>query len=62
MVLLSLCLPAVRAMKTATLTSFAGGHAAFLEQPETFVAGFEVFVASLNTAPVAHEAGTGAGD
>jgi pimeloyl-ACP methyl ester carboxylesterase len=52
-VLLSLCLPAIRAMKTATLTRFAGGHAPFLEQPEAFVAGFEAFVAGLDTAPVA---------
>jgi hypothetical protein len=40
-------------MKTATLTLFAGGHAAFLEQPEAFVAGFEAFVASLDIPPAA---------
>jgi 4,5:9,10-diseco-3-hydroxy-5,9,17-trioxoandrosta-1(10),2-diene-4-oate hydrolase len=45
---LSRCLPAIRQMRTATLTAFAGGHAAFLEQPEAFVAGFEAFVASLD--------------
>jgi pimeloyl-ACP methyl ester carboxylesterase len=44
----SLCMPAIRRMKAASLTFFAGGHAAFLEQPEAFAAGFERFVANLD--------------
>jgi 4,5:9,10-diseco-3-hydroxy-5,9,17-trioxoandrosta-1(10),2-diene-4-oate hydrolase len=42
---LSRCRAAIRAMKAATVTEFSGGHAAFLEQPQAFVAGFEQFVA-----------------
>jgi len=42
---LSLCRPAIRAMRHATVTEFAGGHAPFLEQPDAFIAGFEQFVA-----------------
>ncbi len=48
------CRPAIQAMKTATLTQFAGGHAAFLEQPEAFIAGFEAFVAGLGAPALAN--------
>jgi 4,5:9,10-diseco-3-hydroxy-5,9,17-trioxoandrosta-1(10),2-diene-4-oate hydrolase len=38
--------PTIRAMKTASVTMFAGGHAPFLEQPQAFVDGFEGFLAA----------------
>lgn len=38
--------PTIRAIKTATVTLFPGGHAPFLEQPRAFVEGFEAFVAA----------------
>src|SRR5579859_2207007 len=44
---LSLCQPAIDAMKRARLTLFEGGHAAFLEQPEPFIEGLIDFVACL---------------
>lgn len=40
---LSLCLPAIKAMKHVRLSEFAGGHAAFLEQPDEFAAAFLAF-------------------
>jgi pimeloyl-ACP methyl ester carboxylesterase len=36
-------LPVIRAMRNASVSTFAGGHAAFLEQPEEFLRGFEKF-------------------
>jgi pimeloyl-ACP methyl ester carboxylesterase len=39
--------PAIRAMTTATVTLYPGGHAAFLEQPAAFIEGFTRF-ADLN--------------
>jgi 4,5:9,10-diseco-3-hydroxy-5,9,17-trioxoandrosta-1(10),2-diene-4-oate hydrolase len=54
---LARCRPAIAAMRQASLTEFAGGHAAFLEQPEAFVAGFEAFVASLPADPPVNVAG-----
>ncbi|HEX2816877.1 MAG TPA: alpha/beta hydrolase [Phenylobacterium sp.] len=42
---LSVCRPAIDAMRHATVTEFAGGHSAVLEQPEAFAAGFLEFVA-----------------
>lgn len=42
---LSLCRPAIRAVRQASVTEFDGGHSPFLEQPQAFVAGFEQFVA-----------------
>lgn len=42
-----MCQSAIRRMKRATLSKFAGGHSAFLEQPEAFVTGFRGFVDSL---------------
>lgn len=36
-------LPAIRAMKQATLSTFKGGHAAFLEAPAAFAEGFFEF-------------------
>ncbi len=44
------CRPAIEAMKNASLTLFSGGHAAFLEQPGAFQAGFAAFVARLEAA------------
>lgn len=37
---LALCKPAIEAMKHARITTFAGGHAAFLEQPDAFAEAF----------------------
>jgi 4,5:9,10-diseco-3-hydroxy-5,9,17-trioxoandrosta-1(10),2-diene-4-oate hydrolase len=48
---LSRCRPAISAMTRASISEFDAGHAAFLEQPEAFVEGFEAFVATL-PAPV----------
>jgi pimeloyl-ACP methyl ester carboxylesterase/uncharacterized membrane protein YphA (DoxX/SURF4 family) len=45
---LSFCLPAIKRLKRATLTTFSGGHTPFLEQPDAFTAGFRDFVASLS--------------
>jgi pimeloyl-ACP methyl ester carboxylesterase len=42
---LARCRPAIDAMKAATVSTFAGGHAAFLEQPGEFAEGFARFVA-----------------
>ncbi|WP_304190511.1 alpha/beta fold hydrolase [Phenylobacterium aquaticum] len=44
---LSRCRPAIKAMKHAQVTVFPGGHAAFLEQPDAFAAGFRAFAARL---------------
>lgn len=44
---LSLCRPAIDAMKQARLTLFEGGHAAFLEQPAQFIEGLIDFAAAL---------------
>ncbi len=41
------CEPAIRAIRSATVTTYAGGHAAFLEQPAAFALGFTQF-ADLN--------------
>lgn len=37
---LSVCLPAIKALKRATLTRYRAGHAAFLERPDAFAASF----------------------
>lgn len=42
------CKPAIRRMKRAALTTFSGGHAAFLEQPDAFAAAFAQFAATLD--------------
>jgi pimeloyl-ACP methyl ester carboxylesterase len=42
---LRLVQPCIKQMRRTTLTMFAGGHAAFLEQPEAFVREFEAFIA-----------------
>lgn len=44
---LCMCRPAIRKMQHATLITFKGGHAAFLEQPEAFVASFLQFTREL---------------
>jgi pimeloyl-ACP methyl ester carboxylesterase len=44
---LSRCQPAIAGMKRATVTVFPGGHAAFLEQPDDFAAGFAAFADAL---------------
>lgn len=44
---LSLCMPCIRRMPTATVTKYQGGHSAFLEQPGAFVEGFNAFVGGL---------------
>jgi pimeloyl-ACP methyl ester carboxylesterase len=41
------CLPAIEQLKFSTVTEFDGGHAAFLEQPDQFAAGFEAFARGL---------------
>ena len=41
------CRPAIAKMQRATLTTFSGGHAAFLEQPDAFAAGFASFASTL---------------
>jgi pimeloyl-ACP methyl ester carboxylesterase len=45
---LALCRPAIQAMRRARLTEFDAGHAAFLEQPQAFLAGFEDFVSRID--------------
>lgn len=45
---LSRCLPAIRRLRNATLSEFAGGHSAFLEQPDAFAEGFLAFAARLS--------------
>jgi pimeloyl-ACP methyl ester carboxylesterase len=44
---LSRCRPAIMAMKHAVLSTFAGGHAPFLEQPDAFAEGFLDFAEAL---------------
>lgn len=44
---LSLCMPCIRKMKNARVTTFKGGHAAFLEQPQQFVEAFVKFATAL---------------
>ena len=44
---LSMCLPAITAMRNATLTRFGGGHAAFLERPTAFATAFVRFAKSV---------------
>jgi pimeloyl-ACP methyl ester carboxylesterase len=44
---LRLCLPCIRGMRHATLSTFDAGHAAFLEQPRAFIDGFLAFTASI---------------
>ena len=45
---LARCRPAIAAMACAKITEFPGGHAAFLEAPEPFVAGFDAFLQTRN--------------
>lgn len=47
---LMLCRPAIRRMKNATLSTFRGGHSAFLEQPVEFAAAFRAFAGGLRAA------------
>lgn len=44
---LSLCMPCIRKMKHAHVTTFKGGHAAFIEQPQEFVEEFVKFSTAL---------------
>lgn len=44
---LSRCRATLARIPSANLTLFDGGHSAFLEDPDAFAAGFEVFAASL---------------
>jgi pimeloyl-ACP methyl ester carboxylesterase len=53
---LQLVEPCIKRMR-ATLTMFAGGHAAFLEQPEAFVREFEAFIAGPAAPPLPSAAG-----
>ncbi len=48
---LSLCLPAIQRLRNYSLSTFAGGHSPFLEQPDDFAKGFEAFAASLDLSP-----------
>ena len=43
------CLPAIRRLKNATVSTFKAGHTPFLEQPDAFAHGFLQFVAQLPT-------------
>jgi 4,5:9,10-diseco-3-hydroxy-5,9,17-trioxoandrosta-1(10),2-diene-4-oate hydrolase len=47
------CLPAIRRLKSYTLTTFKGGHSPFLEQPDAFAEGFSAFAADLR--PIARQ-------
>ncbi len=44
------CRPAIDALRSATLDTFAAGHSAFLEQPDAFARGFLDFIARLPSA------------
>ncbi len=44
---LGVCQPAIDRMKRAAVTTFPGGHAAFLEQPDAFAEGFADFAEAL---------------
>jgi len=46
---LSFCLPAIRRLKNATMTTFRAGHTPFLEQPDAFTEGFLKFFDRLPT-------------
>jgi 4,5:9,10-diseco-3-hydroxy-5,9,17-trioxoandrosta-1(10),2-diene-4-oate hydrolase len=48
---LSFCKPTMAKMKRTTLTTFSGGHAAFLEQPDAFARGFVNFAETLGDDP-----------
>lgn len=45
-----MCRPAIKQLKHARLSTFTGGHSAFLEQPEAFVAGLRDFISTLDDA------------
>jgi len=49
---LAFCRPAIDRMRRATVTSFAGGHAAFLEQPDAFAEAFAAFAEALEDGEV----------
>ena len=49
---LSFCQPAVDRMQRAVVTTFAGGHAAFLEQPDAFAEAFCDFAEALDAGAV----------
>jgi 4,5:9,10-diseco-3-hydroxy-5,9,17-trioxoandrosta-1(10),2-diene-4-oate hydrolase len=44
---LKFCLPAIRSLRNATLSTFKAGHAPFLEQPDAFADGLVQFVSRL---------------
>ena len=44
---LSACLPALLSIRNARISEFPAGHAAFLECPDQFAAGFGAFAAGL---------------
>jgi pimeloyl-ACP methyl ester carboxylesterase len=48
---LALCKRAIESFPNAKLSVFAAGHAAFLEQPAQFLAGFRAFMGSLSPEP-----------
>jgi len=54
------CLPAIRRLRNATLSTFHAGHCAFLEQPDAFAAGFLEFAGRLPT-PLAGPAAASVG-
>lgn len=57
---LLLCRPAIRRMKNAALSTFGGGHSAFLERPAEFVAAFDAFASRLPNLRRAGDAPAGA--
>ena len=53
---LSFCRPAIDRMKRAVVSTFPGGHAAFLEQPDAFAEGFADFAEALGEGAVRRSA------
>jgi pimeloyl-ACP methyl ester carboxylesterase len=53
---LAICKPCIDKMRNATLPTFAGGHVAFLEQPEQFERGFVEFARQFTASTEAEQA------
>lgn len=47
-----MCRPAIRRLRRAKLSTFKGGHSAFLEQPDAFTLAFRQFADALGSIPV----------
>ncbi len=46
-----MCKPAIKALRQGSLSTFKGGHSAFMEQPDAFLQGFMAFCEGLPSAP-----------